>query len=122
MNELNGVTLSKDIQWVINLNVHVVAYGRKFFPFRADNFTILVLDLPRGRAVLGETASDDDGFTIFIWLVSFFTLVLDRNCDFSNTEQKMTICVEPAKKDIRLSFLDKSFETTAASSGVGFAS
>lgn len=122
-------TLSKNIQWVINLNVHMVAYGRKFLSFRADDFTILALDLPRGRAVLGEAATDNDGFTILFRPVSFFTLVLDGNRDFSNTEHDITLTsyalswkLNRAKKYIRLTFLDKRFETTAASSGVGFAS
>lgn len=71
-------TLSQNIHWIVHLDVHVVTDSGELVLLRRDNLgLIFALDLPAGGAVASEPAGNNNSFTILLWLVGFFALVLN---------------------------------------------
>ena len=62
----------------------MIADGGKLLLLCADDISRLALDLPVGRALLGESTCDDDRFSIFFWFIGFLALVFEGDghlCD-----------------------------------------
>jgi hypothetical protein len=75
-------TLRENVHWIIDLNVHMVTYGRQLVLLSGDDLAILGLDLPGGVSFLGEPAGNENTLAIFLGLIGFFALVLDGDGDF----------------------------------------
>ena len=58
---------------------------RQFVFFGAYNTTILTLDLPGRRPLLGESASNNNRLAVFFWLERLLSLILEVNCNFGDT-------------------------------------
>lgn len=74
-------TLREDAEWVVHLNVHVIAYlGHGSF-LRVHDMARFVHDSPAAAAVASEAAADVDSVAVNVVLVSFVPTVLDPHSD-----------------------------------------
>lgn len=72
-----GCTLGQNCHWIVDLDVHMVAYGSKFLLLLADDFASLTLNLPGASSVLIEPAGNNNTIPIFFGFVRFVTLILN---------------------------------------------
>ncbi len=114
-------TLRQNIHRIVNLDVHMIANSSELFFLRAYDFAVFAFDLPGRITFLGELASNDDRFPIFLGLVCFFTLIfyLNRYFGSAGRSQESLTCINT--RNSRLSFSNESFQTTSSACGIGFA-
>ena len=82
------VTLREDVHGVVDLDIHMIAYGRELSTVVGYHFAVLCANLVRGGTVLCESPSNNDTRTVFLRLERLIALILDCDRDLSSTAKR----------------------------------
>lgn len=90
-NKILEPTLCKNIHWVINLDIHVVADRRELISLGRDDSAIFRLDLVRRRAFLRKATRDHNAVAIDIVLIGVLSLVLEDDSHLCRTTKRCSV-------------------------------
>jgi hypothetical protein len=82
-------TLSEDIQWIINLNVHLIADRIELVTLRGHGPPVACFDFVRRTAVPTEGTLYDNARSVDIRLKCPFAAVLNFDCYLSSASHKI---------------------------------